>query len=114
LEVIRIIEDEGLLENARIQGALALDSLRRIGSPLIREVRGVGLMLAFELAGDLATRLPEGRLPSIHVVEALHAEGLLTVPSGPRAVRWLPPLNVTASQISEATEITAKVLAHCA
>jgi acetylornithine/N-succinyldiaminopimelate aminotransferase len=110
LEVIRIIEEEGLLENARTQGALALDSLRRIGSPLIREVRGLGLMLAFELAPDLAARLPEGRLPSLHLVEALHAEGLLTVPSGPLAVRWLPPLNVTASQVCEAAEITAQVL----
>ncbi len=116
LEVLRIVEEEGLLENARSMGTLALDCLRQIKSPLIREVRGVGLMLAFELVPDFAARagLAEGKLPSIHLVEALHAEGLLSVPSGPQAVRWLPPLTVTAEQIHEAASLTAKVLSQWA
>jgi acetylornithine/N-succinyldiaminopimelate aminotransferase len=112
LEVLQIIEDESLMENARAMGALAKQSLLALKSPLISEVRGIGLMLAFELAPDFATRtgLASGKLPSLHVVEALHGAGLLSVPSGPQAVRWLPPLNVSAQQIEEATAIVGHVL----
>ncbi len=111
-EVLAVIEEEGMLENARTVGAHATAAIRAIGSPLIREVRGVGLMLAFELIPDFAARVPATgqRAPSIHVVEALHATGLLTVPSGTHAVRWLPPLNVTRAEIDEAAAILQSVL----
>jgi acetylornithine/succinyldiaminopimelate/putrescine aminotransferase len=44
------------------------------------------------------------------VVDRLHEAGLLTVPSGTHAFRWLPPLNVSAAEIDRAAEITAGVL----
>ena len=114
-EVLAVIEEEGMLENARTTGAHALAQLRALGSPLIADVRGVGLMLAFELVPDFAARipaLPPGKAPSLFVVEALHAAGLLTVPSGTHAVRWLPPLNVARAEIDEAVEIVRAVLAQ--
>ena len=113
-EVLAVIEEEGMLENARSIGAHALAQLRALGSPLIADVRGVGLMLAFELVPDFATRvpaIPSGKTPSLFVVEALHAAGLLTVPSGTHAVRWLPPLNVARAEIDEAVEILRTTLA---
>jgi acetylornithine aminotransferase/acetylornithine/N-succinyldiaminopimelate aminotransferase len=111
-EVLAVIEEEGLLQNAREMGAFAKASLEGLGSPLIEEVRGVGLMLGIQLVADFAERvtLPEGRSPSIHVVELLHAAGLLTVPSGTHAFRWLPPLNVTRGEIEEAAATTREVL----
>ena len=114
-EVLAVIDEEGMLENARTLGAHALAQLRALGSPLVAEVRGVGLMLAFELAADFAARvsaLPVGKTPSLFVVEALHAAGLLTVPSGTHAVRWLPPLNVARAEIDEAVELLRTVLAR--
>jgi acetylornithine/succinyldiaminopimelate/putrescine aminotransferase len=114
-EVLAVIEEEGMLANARAAGAHALAELKKINSPLVVDVRGVGLMLAFELAPDFATRaagFPAGKVPAIAVVEALHAAGLLTVPSGTHAVRWLPPLNVTLAQIDEAIAILQRVLAQ--
>jgi acetylornithine/succinyldiaminopimelate/putrescine aminotransferase len=114
-EVLAVIEEEGMLANARTAGAHALAGLQQVCSPLIVDVRGVGLMLAFELAPDFAQRakgLPAGKAPSIFVVEALHTAGLLTVPSGTHAVRWLPPLNVTLAQIDEAVAILRRVLTH--
>ena len=104
-----------MLENARVTGAHALAQLRALGSPLIADVRGVGLMLAFELVPDFAARvpsLPSGKAPSLFVVEALHAAGLLTVPSGTHAIRWLPPLNVARAEIDKAVEILRRVLAQ--
>ena len=116
LAVLAVIEDEGLLENARTLGVFARESIAALGSPLIAEVRGVGLMLAFELVPDFAGRVPSptGRAPSLMVVDALHEAGLLTVPSGSHAVRWLPPLNVQRSEIEEAVGILRDVLARLA
>jgi 4-aminobutyrate aminotransferase-like enzyme len=112
LEVLSIIEDERLLENARTLGKYALNALRSLSSPWIREVRGVGLMLGIELAADFGTRhaLPSGKAPSIFMVEKLHEAGLLTIPSGTHILRWLPPLNVTAADVDEAVRILSSVL----
>ena len=112
-EVLAVIEEEGMLENARVLGPEAVAAIERLDSPLIKDVRGVGLMIAFDLVPDFATRLPAvaSCAPSLFVVEALHAAGLLTVPSGTHAVRWLPPLNVSRAEIAEAVEILRRVLA---
>jgi acetylornithine aminotransferase len=37
--------------------------------------------------------------------------GLLTVPAGPTVIRWLPPLNVSRTEIDEAVSILARTLA---
>ncbi len=111
-EVLAVIEEEGMLENARVVGAHATAAIEAIGSPLIKEVRGVGLMVAFELVADFVARIPAAarRAPSLLVVDALHEAGLLTVPSGTHAVRWLPPLNVSRVEIDEAAAILQTVL----
>ena len=111
--VLSVIEEEGMLENARTVGAHALHVLRSTAGPLVAEVRGVGLMLGITLVSDFASRvtLPEGKLPSIFMVEKLHEAGLLVIPSGSHAMRWLPPLNVTAAHIDEAAAILTRTLA---
>jgi acetylornithine/succinyldiaminopimelate/putrescine aminotransferase len=111
-EVLSVIEEEGMLENARTLGPYAKAAIEAIGSPLIREVRGVGLMLAFELVPDFAKRVPAAaqRGPSLFVVDRLHEAGLLTVPSGTHAIRWLPPLNVKRAEIDEAAAILRGVV----
>lgn len=111
-EVLSIIEEDGLLENSRIQGAYAKAALEAIASPLIKQVRGVGLLVAFQLVDDFAEKvtLPAGRTPSLHVVIKLHEAGLLTVPAQSHAVRWLPPLNVTPAEIDRAAAILREVL----
>ena len=111
-EVLAVIEEEGMLANATALGAHAVAVLRAIPSPLIAEVRGLGLMLAFELAPDFAQRakLPDGKSPALFLVEKLHDAGLLTIPSGTHAIRWLPALNVKREEIEEAAAILARVL----
>lgn len=114
-EVLAVIEEEDMLANARTLGAHALAALRALGSPLVADARGVGLMLAVELAPDFAARvltLPPGKAPALFLVETLHAAGLLTVPSGTHAIRWLPPLNVARAEVDEAVEILRATLAR--
>lgn len=109
-EVLSIIEEEGLLANAREMGEYAKASILGIASPLITEVRGAGLMIGIELVADYAKRVGDTRAASVALVSRLHEAGLLTVPAGARAVRWLPPLNVTRAEIDRAVEILRTVL----
>ncbi len=112
LEVLSVIEEERLLENARAVGAHALAVLRAMASPLVAEVRGLGLMIGIELAADFSehAKVPEGKSPALFLVEKLHEAGLLTIPSGTHALRWLPALNVTRAEIDDAAAILARVL----
>jgi acetylornithine/succinyldiaminopimelate/putrescine aminotransferase len=113
-EVLAVIEEEGLLANARELGPYAKAAIEQIGSPLITAVRGVGLLLAMEFVADFAERVPAAgsQAPSLFMTEQLHAAGLLAIPSGTHALRWLPPLNVQREQIDEAIGILRRVLAQ--
>jgi acetylornithine/N-succinyldiaminopimelate aminotransferase len=111
LEVLRIIEEEGLLENARILGAYAKKAVEGLCSPLIAEVRGIGLMLGIELVADFGPRAGCGdSAPSLWLVDRLHEAGMLTIPSGTHAIRWLPPLNVKREEVTQAVDILRGVL----
>lgn len=50
--VLDVIEDEGLVENARDVGGYLLEMLRSISHPMIADVRGFGLFLGLECARD--------------------------------------------------------------
>jgi acetylornithine/succinyldiaminopimelate/putrescine aminotransferase len=116
-EVLSVIEDEQMLENARSVGAYALERLRVLSSPLLAEIRGVGLMLGIQLVENFIEQVkgcPPGKAPCLYVVDRLHEAGLLTIPSGTHAIRWLPPLNVQRSHIDEAVEILAHALSAVA
>ncbi len=114
-EVLTVIEEEGMLANAAALGPVAVEALRQLSSPLIKEVRGVGLMIGVELSESFASQagLADGQLPSLFLVKALQAAGLLTVPSGASAIRWLPPLNVKHAEILDAVAILSGVLSAC-
>lgn len=60
LACLRIIDEEGLVARAQAMGARLLDGLRReLGSsPIVGEIRGLGLMCAVELVEDPGTRVP--------------------------------------------------------
>ena len=114
-EVLAVIEDEQMLANAQTLGAYALEALREIDSPLIEEVRGIGLLLAVEFVEDFAARVAAAgeRAPSLFLTDKLHEAGLLVVPSQTRTIRWLPPLNVKREEIDEALGMLRGVLGEC-
>jgi acetylornithine/N-succinyldiaminopimelate aminotransferase len=113
-EVLEVIESEDLLSNAREMGEYARDLLAGMRSPLVKEVRGVGLMIGIEFIEDFNQRAngcsTDQRPPSAIVTNLLHEGRLLTVPSGTHAIRWLPPLNVRRADINEAVDILRRVL----
>jgi acetylornithine/N-succinyldiaminopimelate aminotransferase len=114
LATFEIIEEEKLLSNAALIGEYARTLLAGMVSPLIAEVRGMGLMLGIEIDGAAFARTAAGRRdqrsPALQVVSRLQQAGLLTVPAGTHVIRWLPPLNVSGSQVEQAVRILATVL----
>ena len=109
-EVLSIVEEEKLPANAREMGEYAKAALEGLHSPFIKEVRGVGLMLAFELVADFSERIGDPRPASLALIARLHEAGLLSIPAGTHNVRWLPPLNVTRAEIDRAVAILRSVL----
>jgi predicted acetylornithine/succinylornithine family transaminase len=107
LKVLEIIERDGLLLAARELGHVLTEKLRGLSSPLISEVRSIGLMSGVQLASDFPKT---ERVPSLEVVVRCMNAGLLLIPSGEQVVRFLPPLNVTRSEIEEAVEKFARVI----
>ncbi|HVQ21088.1 MAG TPA: aspartate aminotransferase family protein [Terrimicrobiaceae bacterium] len=102
LKVLEIVERDRCRQNASVQGVRLRDGLLALGSPAIREVRALGLMVGFELDGTGEANV------AIPFVKRLMAGGLLAVPAGERVVRLLPPLNVTNREIDEALEKIGK------
>ncbi|MGA0848376.1 MAG: aspartate aminotransferase family protein [Chthoniobacterales bacterium] len=106
--VFDTIEAEDLLANARERGAQLAENVRTF--PLVREVRGTGLLLGVE-TDDFSAEDGEEGTPALRLTRRLIKAGLLVVPAGDRVIRLLPPLNVTAAECAEAEEILRSVLA---
>ena len=91
-----VLVEEGMIENAAVQGARFLAGLRSIRANTIREVRGRGLMLAVELhpeAGDAR-----------RYCEALQGRGILAKDTHGHTIRIAPPLVITSDQVDWALE----------
>jgi acetylornithine/succinyldiaminopimelate/putrescine aminotransferase len=110
LATIRTILNENLCGNALDLGAYIADEVRRWQHPLITEVRQFGLFIAYELNAEAIAPKAEGKAASIFLARKLLDAGLMTVPAGPNAVRWLPPLNITKADADAALHILHLVL----
>ena len=110
LATLDVIEDEGLVANARERGQQFLDGLRRVatGRRSIGDVRGLGLMLAMEFVkpdeGD--GRVPDPALTK-RVQQEAFARKLLVLTAGTyvNVIRIIPPLVTTAEEVDLALSI---------
>src|SRR3979411_449034 len=101
---LRVLVEEGMIENAAVQGAHFLDGLRSIRSNTIREVRGRGLMLAVELHPEAGG--------ARRYCEALQGRGILAKDTQHRSTGIAPPLVITSDQVDWALERIAATLRH--
>ena len=99
LATIGYIEDHNLPQQAAELGARLKAGLQASPSPLIREVRGMGLMVGLELKGRVAPYLA-----------ALAERGVLALSAGASVMRFLPPLVISAAQIDTVVAQVAAVL----
>jgi 4-aminobutyrate aminotransferase len=114
LAVLETIESDGLVANAAARGAELRAGLERIAAEddRIGDIRGPGMMIGVEFVKDRSTREPDSTLPD-RLMAACADRGLLVLTCGSlhEVVRWIPPLDVTAAEISEAIEIFGEALA---
>ncbi len=106
LTTIEIIEDEGLVENARTVGAHALERLNELRRrhPLIGDVRGLGLLLGVELVADREAKTPANEAAEGVCYRAL-ANGLSFKLSMGNVITLTPPLTVTEAEMDAALNI---------
>jgi ornithine--oxo-acid transaminase len=99
---LKVLEEEGMIENAAEQGARFMTHLRRIRSPAIRQVRGRGLMLAIELHPEAGG--------ARRYCERLRDKGLLAKDTHEHTIRIAPPLVIRAEEVDWACEVLEAVL----
>ena len=113
IAVLETIAADGLIENAATRGAELRTGLERIAAeePRIGDVRGRGLMIGVELVADADTRAPDARLAKAAIAKAADL-GLLVLTCGVHGnvIRWIPPLDASSAEISEAVEIFGEAL----
>ncbi len=95
LEVLDVIEREGLRDNASQVGAFLLDGLRELAGrhPSIGDVRGQGFYLGAEIVHDRETREPDAATLAA-AIEAMRSAGLLLSADGPdhNVLKFKPPM----------------------
>jgi 4-aminobutyrate aminotransferase-like enzyme len=108
LAVLEVIEEEGLIENARIVGGHIMDGLREIGNRRIQvgDVRGAGLFVGLELVHDREAKAPAPEIASF-MINRLRHRGILVGAAGPygNTLKIRPPLCFTKANAD--TFITA-------
>jgi 4-aminobutyrate aminotransferase len=110
-----VIEDEGLVANARERGTQFLTGLRELATrhPSVGDVRGLGLMLALEFVkpGEGDGRVANPELTKRILAEAFDRRLIvLSAGSYGNVVRIIPPLVTTADEVTHALVVLGEAL----
>jgi len=102
LATLRLIEEEGMLENAARVGRYMQQQVRDMMDrhSSIGHVRGKGLMVGVELVTNRVTKEPAKRIID-DLLQAAFERGLLLLPCGVSTIRFMPPLNVSQEIVEE-------------
>lgn len=105
--VLRVIQEEGMQQNARDVGAALLAGLQELQRhhPVIGDVRGTGLMMAIELVLDHALKTP-ATAETAAIFEETRRQGVVVSKSGPfrSVLRMVPPLCLAMSDVTPVLE----------
>jgi ornithine--oxo-acid transaminase len=99
---LRVLIEEGMIENAARMGDYLMEQLRTIKSQYVKEVRGKGLLVGIELHKEAGG--------ARRFCEALMAKGLLCKETHENVIRIAPPLIIQKEEIDWAVERIADVL----
>jgi len=93
---LRVLTEEGMVENSRKMGALIKKEIENLKSPVIKQVKGEGLMIGIELTDEAGS--------AREYCNRLIENGLMCNPSKGQVVRFTPPLIVSEEDVSWAME----------
>jgi acetylornithine/N-succinyldiaminopimelate aminotransferase len=109
LYVCQTLERDHLLANAQERGEQLRAGLQAMVAQYpqhLAEVRGWGLINGIEIQAESA-------LNAGAIVQAAMQQGLLLVPAGPKVVRFVPPLIVSAPEVEQALQAFAAAMGGC-
>lgn len=101
---LKVLVEEGMVENAAVQGAYILDRLRRLESPYVKDVRGRGLLIGLEVN--------EEARGARRFCEELAHEGILCKETHGTVIRFAPPLVITRDQVDWMLDRVEEVFAR--
>ncbi|HWF18398.1 MAG TPA: acetylornithine transaminase [Verrucomicrobiae bacterium] len=113
LKILSVIEQEKLADNAREVGEhlkAGLQDLAHKYPGVVKNVRGLGMMIGIELAPNIPAFSGEGKTPTVRFTNLLHAAGLLAIPAGTQIIRLLPALNLRRGEADEGLRIIGSVV----
>lgn len=99
IATVTTLRDQGLVNQAAVNGTWLAERLRALELNSVREVRGRGLMVGLELRGRVTPAL-----------KALQEQGVLGLPAGLNTLRLLPPLIISREQLQVIIDAIAEVL----
>jgi 4-aminobutyrate aminotransferase / (S)-3-amino-2-methylpropionate transaminase / 5-aminovalerate transaminase len=115
LEVIRTIEEEGLVERAQKIGKVFQERFEPLLAKyeVIGEVRSLGAMCALEFVKDSISKEPNKELVQ-EIIQKAHQSGLLIMSAGlyGNIIRLLTPLVTTDEQLAEGLDVLEKVISE--
>ncbi len=94
-----VIIGEDLPGQAAAKGAYLVEKLKKIQSPNIREVRGIGLMVGIEMKQKVTG-----------YIKTLQEKKIIALNAGLTVIRLLPPLVITYEQIDHLVDVLSEVL----
>lgn len=98
IAALEVVRDEYLSENAYVIGELFRSEMEKIDNPMVKQVRGKGLLNA------VVTEPHDGKV-AWDICLALKENGLIAKPTHDHIIRFTPPLIITREQMMEAVGI---------
>jgi acetylornithine/LysW-gamma-L-lysine aminotransferase len=86
--------EEGLVDNARVMGDLLKKGFSQMESKLVREVRGLGLMLGIDM-----------RFEVMNIILRSLERGVIVLEAGKTVLRLLPPLVISKDEVEEVLSV---------
>ncbi|WP_248929457.1 acetylornithine transaminase [Paenibacillus hamazuiensis] len=102
LATLETILRENVVERAAEMGQYIVSTLtaKLAGNPLVKEVRGLGMLIAIEC-----------HQPAAELIAEIHAQRVLVVPAGPNNIRLAPSLVIDKADVDRGIEVICGVLA---
>lgn len=103
ISALQVVKDENLVQNAQYLGKYFRQELNKIKSPLIKEIRGKGLLNAIVLD-------TEDKDLGMNICVRFMEKGLLAKPTHDYIIRLAPPLVITKAQLDECIQIIRETI----
>jgi len=101
---LKVLKDENLSSRSRVLGKMVLDTLKSLHSPLVKEVRGKGLLIGVELNPEAGG--------ARKYCEKIASLGVLCKETHHHVIRIAPPLNIAENDLKQGIDTICSVLAQ--